>query len=189
LPRLPEAAALELSMMMRFVRSIPFAGALFAVLWLASQSHASAAEELPRIEIYEFGLYESGESLGESHPPNQGFRHEFVSHVTHLETTNIVPGRLGITFGVRYRVHSEGTVVPTRIVLRFPEQGLYNPQFPTALPIDVTESLQLDGDEGFNVITFTEQWEIEPGIWKFEFWIGDEKSSEQIFEVITPPIS
>ena len=49
--------------------------------------------------------------------------------------------------------------------------------------------LEILGADSYSGISFDEQWEIEPGIWTFEFWSGDTKLGEEQFEVITPPIS
>lgn len=152
---------------------------------------AAQAQEATRISVYEYGLYERGEVVGEFAPPNQGFRHQAVNDIRHLETTRIVPGRLGVAFGVRYRVEGEGLgfAVPVRVVIRFPPQGLYNPEFDEPLSVDVLEKYEDLGSDNFNIISFDKQWEIEPGIWTFEFWSGDTKLGEEQFEVVMPPTS
>jgi hypothetical protein len=120
-----------------------------------------------------------------------GYRHETISHAEHLETTRIVPGRVGVSFGVRYRIMGEGFgfPVPLRIVLKFPPQGIYSHEYRDTLYVDETESWEILGEDSYSGITFDEQWEIEPGIWTIEFWSGETKLGEEQFEVITPPVS
>ena len=110
--------------------------------------------------------------------------------MTHVETTRIIPGRLGVSFGFRYRVQGGlGFMVPVRVVLKFPPQGLLTPGYDEPLLIDETETLRRLGDDVFSAHTFDYPWEIEPGIWTIELWSGDTKLGEAQFEVITPPIS
>jgi hypothetical protein len=165
--------------------------ALLALLLLFFSANTAFAQDATRVEVYEYGLYALGPSHGEYAPPNMGYRHESVSEIQHLETTRTVPGRIGVSFGVRYRIQGNGFgfPVPLRIVLKFPPQGLYNPDYRDTLYVDETESVQVLGDDSYSGITFDEQWEIEPGIWTFEFWSGDKKLGEEQFEVVTPPVS
>jgi len=163
----------------------------FALPVLLFWSSLAAAQDATRIEVYEYGLYELGPALGEYAPPNMGYRHETVSDIRHIETTRIVPGRIGVSFGVRYRVQGNGLgfAVPLTVVLKFPPQGLYSHDYRDTLYIDETEMIETLGEDSYSGITFDEQWEIEPGIWTFEFWSGDTKLGEEQFEVITPPVS
>ena len=161
--------------------------ALLALFFGAS----AAAQNATRVEVYEYGLYELGPPLGEYAPPNMGYRHETVSDIRHLETTRIVPGRIGVSFGVRYRIQGNGIgfPVPLKLVLKFPPQGLYSHEYRDTLYVDETETIEILGSDSYSGITFDDQWEIEPGIWTFEFWSGDTKLGEEQFEVITPPVS
>ena len=169
----------------------PQATVLLVILLLLVGTSAAVAQDATRVEVYEYGLYELGPSLGDYAPPNLGYRHETVSDIRHLETTRIVPGRIGVSFGVRYRVQGNGIgfPVPLRIVLKFPPQGLYSHEFRDTLYIDETETIEILGEDRYSGITFDEQWEIEPGIWTFEFWSDNVKLGEEQFEVITPPVS
>ena len=152
---------------------------------------AARAQEVTGAEIIEFGIYERGQIVGEFAPPNRGYRRQLVADMTHLETATIIPGRLGITFGIRYRVigNGFGFPVPVKVVIRFPQQGLLSPEDPEPMLSDEYEKLEILGSDSFSAHTFDKQWEIEPGIWRIEIWSGDEKLAEKEFEVVTPPIS
>ena len=176
--------------------SLPFflkscAAVQIALLALFFGASAATAQNATRVGVYEFGLYELGPPLGEYAPPNMGYRHETVSDIRHLATTRIVPGRIGVSFGIRYRIQGNGIgfPVPLKIVLKFPPQGLYSHDYRDTLYIDETETIEILGEDSYSGITFDEQWEIEPGIWTFEFWSGNVKLGEEQFEVITPPVS
>ena len=171
-------------------RSALFGRGLPAALLLLLGAASASAQEATGVEVYEYGIYQRGEILGEFAPPNKGYRHTAVSGMKHLETTRIIPGRLGVTFGVRYRIQGGlGFMVPLRVVLKFPPQGLLSPGFDEPLLVDETEMMRQLGGDDFSAHTFDYQWEIEPGIWTIEFWSGDTKLGEELFEVITPPIS
>jgi len=165
--------------------------ALFAAL-LALPDGPAQAQGITGAEIVEYGMYERGQILGEFAPANRGYRRQTVAGFTHLETATIIPGRQGITFGIHYKVTGDpvGSPVPVTVVIRFPEQGLLSPSAPDD-PIlsDSYETIVPLGLETTSAHTFDYHWEIEPGIWVFEIWSGDEKLAEQQFEVITPPIS
>lgn len=171
-------------------RATLFLRAQLAALCLLAGIAAAGAQEATGVDVYEYGIYERGEILGEFAPPNKGYRHTAVSGMKHLETTRVIPGRLGVTFGVRYRVQGGlGFMVPVRVVLKFPPQGLLSPGFPEPIYFDETERMSELGGDNFSAHTFDYPWEIEPGIWTIEFWSGDTKLGEEQFEVITPPIS
>lgn len=162
----------------------------FTALCLVVGIAAAGAQEATGVDVYEYGIYQRGEILGEFAPPNKGYRHTAVSGMRHLETTRVIPGRLGVTFGVRYRIRGGlGFMVPVRVVLRFPPQGLLSPGYDEPLFVDETEVMRELGGDNFSAHTFDYPWEIEPGIWTIEFWSGDKKLGEEQFEVITPPIS
>jgi hypothetical protein len=173
------------------VRSMRFLCLVIVTMTALFAVSTANAQEATGIEIMEYGLYDVGPSLGEFAPPNMGYRHETISQATHLETTRIVPGQVGVSFGVRYRVTGDQPrgIVPVRVVLIFPEQGLYSLEYRDELHVDETESLQMLGEPTYSGITFEEQWEIEPGIWTLQFWSGDQMLGEEHFEVITPPNS
>jgi hypothetical protein len=162
----------------------------FAALIVLLGIGAAAAQEATGVDIYEYGIYERGEVLGESAPPNKGYRHAIVSRMAHLETTRIIPGSLGVSFGIRYRIRGGlGFLVPVRVIMKFPPQGLLSPGYDEPLLIDETEAMLQLGQDSFSAHTFDYAWEIEPGIWTIEIWSGDMKLGEEQFEVITPLIS
>jgi len=176
-------AGMGLDRMMRFF-------GVFATFVFLLGANAQA-QEATHVDVLEYGLYEIGPSVGEFAPPNMGYRHESISEARHLQTTRTVPGQVGVAFGVRYRVEGTdpGAVVPIRIVIQFPEQGLYSHDYRDTLYVDEFDSFAVLGEEDYSGISFDEEWEIEPGFWTIEFWSGDTKIGEEKFEVITPPVS
>ena len=142
-------------------------------------------------EIYEFGLYALGPITAVEPSTEYGVPRLYGDQISLLEETHEVPGRLDVSFGVRFVVRGppEGIPVPVTLVVRYPPQGLYNPERSGPSYFDEQTSLPLAGREAFLTWDFLEQWHIEPGIWNIEIWHDGEKLAEQWFEVITPPLS
>ena len=42
------------------------------------------------------------------------------------------------------------------------------------------------GDTNFVSYGFDDAWEVVPGTWVLEFWVGDSKIGEQSFTVVKP---
>ncbi len=81
--------------------------------WLSLAAANAQPGYVARIEILEAGIF-TVESLGE---------------MRLVEATTNVPARVGVTFGVRYRIvgAEPGTPVALKFITRFPAQGLHNP--------------------------------------------------------------
>ena len=166
-------------------------GVIAVVAALCFQATAALSQEITHVDVYEYGIYEIGEVLGDSAPPNLGYRHTYVSDVEHLETARVIPGSIGLTFGIRYRVEGDmpGALVPITTVIRFPPQGVLAPGQTERLYVDAVQSVTEIGADSFIAHTFDHPWEVAPGIWTIEVWSGDERLAEEHFEVITPPLS
>jgi hypothetical protein len=163
---------------------------LAAGLVLLAQRGAQAQAQVTA-DIYEFGIYTLGPITAAEPPTDYGVERLFGDRIDLLESTHEIPGQVGVSFGIRYVLHSGGTptVVPVSIVVRYPPQGLYNPERPGPSYFDQHDMVRLTEEESFITWDFMEQWHIEPGIWTVEIWSGGEKLDEEWFEVITPPIS
>ncbi len=169
---------------------IPAALAAAAISALLTCHTANAREDV-RVDIYEYGLYESSPEIGAEPITEYGFAHDYVASAENIEVTQIVPGRVGLQFGVRFVVHaaSPGSPIWIRTIVRFPPQGLQNPERADPAYMDEWLIERVSGEETFYLWPFEKRWHIEPGIWAIEFWHGDELLGEQQFEVVTPPLS
>lgn len=165
--------------------------AFLAGVFMLSAAGPAAAQEPVTAEIFEFGLYSLGPITAVEPPTEYGVPRLYGDQISLLESTQEVPGRLDVSFGIRYRVHgdSSGGLIPVTIIVRYPSQGLYNPERSGPSYTDEQTLMRLAGEESFITWDFLERWHIEPGIWNIEIWHEDEKLAEQWFEVITPPIS
>ena len=77
-----------------------------------------------------------------------------------------------------------GTVVPLRMVTRFPPPGLRDPETGEARRHQEVKVLKTIGTRHFRAYTIHEGWEMVPGTWAFEIWHRDQKLVEQAFVVL-----
>lgn len=182
----------ELERAVRAISPSPlFVFAIIASFFAFPASGAAWAQEPVSAEIYEFGIYSLGPITLADPPSDYGVPRLYGNQITLLESTHEVPGQLNVSFGVRYVVHGgvEGQPIPITLVVRYPPQGLYNPERSGPSYTDELTLPRISGEESFITWDFLEPWHIEPGIWTIELWYGDQKLDEEWFKVITPPIS
>jgi Domain of unknown function (DUF3859) len=161
----------------------------FALLVFAAGT--VGAREVQRVEVYEFGTYAASGSSYTHAPSNQGIKIEGHDGYTHLETTRSVAARLGARFGFRYRVLGTpaGEYVPLKMVWRFPPPGIVgsDPRHPVQL--EVVEFDATSDDNYVITMSLEAPSDLVAGTWTLEIWSGDQKLTEQSFEVLAPLIS
>lgn len=162
---------------------------LLLVLGLAAPA---AAQKGPspaplRIEILQSGLFRVVDVQEQD-------RRNGIAQATVKEefdrATNRIPGRLGVNFGVRFRLAGQpaGATAPITARIVFPAPGLRPPG--QAAPVRVSDlemPLRVGDDRPtYRGFGFDEDWEIVPGTWRFEFLLGDELLAMREFIVEAP---
>src|SRR4029453_17718392 len=109
----------------------------FALLVFAAG--ASSAQQVQRVEVYEFGTYVAS-GLHYTHPPSsQGIKIEGHDGYTHLETTRTVAAKIGARCDFHYRVTGTppGVYAPLKMVWKFPPPGIVgrDPAHPVQLEV------------------------------------------------------
>jgi hypothetical protein len=152
-----------------------------------SAVHAQGAK-IDRVEIIEAGIYRA-ETTQIEHAPDTATRQRNILSDTRLVTaTTRVEARIGVHFGIRYRLigSPNNTTIRLVSVTQYPAPGLKNPK---------AESSQLRGEHSlfatighvnYRGYLFEQDWEIVPGAWTLELWDGKRKLVGQTFEVIKP---
>ena len=165
-----------------------FVAFLFALLLSATAAHA---QDIQKVEIVEFGLYQRGEVVGHQPATANAFGRATVTGWKHLSTTRKVPARVGTTFGFRYKVVGSpaGEIVPILQATLLPPQGVKSPSGTRPFTRDVFQGYAEIGGEDTWMFTFDYPWEMVAGIWTVQFWHGNKKISEQLFEVVVPPVA
>jgi hypothetical protein len=105
-----------------------------------------------------------------------------------LRTTDRVPLQLGTTFGVSVSVHgpNDDRERTLRKITRFPPPGLTDPRTGRTRPYSETLVTVRVGQMPRSLFTFDHAWEMVPGVWTIEYWLGEEKLAEKQFTVVKP---
>ena len=163
---------------------------VFAALALLLAVPASAQKPGPqdgrlRVEIVEAGLFRVRRV--EERERRNGIG-QFTVEAELERATTTIPGRIGVNFGVRFRVTGQpaGATVPVTVLTLFPPPGLPVPGRTPPVQRSSTEMTMTvgEGRPSYRGFGFDEAWEIVPGIWRFEFRIGDEVVATQAFTVV-----
>jgi len=174
-------------MLSPLLRVLAAAALVIAVLAL---DMGGARAELQGVDVYEFGTYQSADSI-EVGVTQKGIVRSQTSGIKQLEATRKVLARIGVEFGFRYKLLGvrEGSLVPITIIARFPPPGVLGRS--TQLPVTADGYTQVTtaGREDFLTWTFEMKSDLVPGIWTFEIWSDGKKLTEQNFEIILPPTS
>ncbi len=157
------------------------------LLSLSSIAHAQKAQ-IERIDIVGKGIY--WVAVGKQTPDKQTPTGIVVSvnKATKIEDTTTVHGRIGLECGIEYVIIGSptGVQVPIRIVNVYPKQGLHNPKTRKTLRHAEIVRKKIVGDIIYTGYAFENEWEIVPGVWKFELWYKNRKLAEQNFIVSNP---
>jgi hypothetical protein len=111
----------------------------------------------------------------------------YISAIQLLQETRRVKAELGTRFGFEYVVTGPkpGTMTKLRARNIFPPGGLTNPSTGRNAAVDEREVQCLVGAKCLNGRSFSEAWELVPGIWTFELLLNGEVVVSREFEVFS----
>lgn len=149
----------------------------------ASSAYAQKAQ-VSRIDVTEYGLYTADITKKQQSPT--GVSHNIVNNIRHAVTTRTVPAQLGVHFGFRYRIVGKPTGAPVTLtkVTIFPPGGLHKPGVATPILQNKYDLARKIGQTSFTDYSLEDSWEVVPGTWTFELWVGNRKLTSQSFEVV-----
>lgn len=155
---------------------------------LTAPSLAAAKVRVDRIEVVAAGLFKSKIAKRIASPGSATGTRDVIASEKLLRRTTEITARLGVEFGLRYRIVGapKGGKVPVKIVTIYPGDGLHNPKADKATQ---REELNVDREIGrvpYESYRFDHDWEMVPGVWSFEFWYDGHKLAEQKFTVTKP---
>ena len=138
-----------------------------------------------RAEILEMGIYraQARTARQNKNSPTGGIR--ALATVALVKRTATIPPQRGMHFGIRYvlRGFPRGARVPIRIVQHYPKAGLHNPRTNKTTYVYRKSSFKTIGYPSFEGYHLGSDWELVPGIWRFEIWYKGRKLAEQTFEL------
>ena len=150
------------------------------VLVLLAGTAAQARDQVG-VEIVQYGLFRS-DIVGKQPGPG-GVIHNVVDNICHIATTETVPMKIGVHFGLRYRV--TGPVAGGRVLLRrvihYPVVMTLPGGRPASLVSNFVELRA--GTTSYAEYALEHDWELVPGIWTFQFFERDRKLAEFRFTV------
>jgi hypothetical protein len=153
------------------------AGWLFITSAQAAQIQPQASVE--QIESFEYGIYEPMTGVLPKGVPPYG-----VDDKQLVGLTNVIPAQLGIEFGFRYRIvgHPKGAPVVVKTVILFPSAGVVSPTEGLLHSLSLLKPEPI-GRLKIVVYKIEKPWELVPGIWTIQLWVGSQKFAEQTFNV------
>jgi hypothetical protein len=147
---------------------------------------AAAAQQgqIHSFTIVEAGIY-TPDITSSKRDPN-GVVQNMVSHPQLTEGTKLIPAKIGVSFGFRYRITGlpEHSKVPLRVETRYPPPGARPPGSVTPLLFNLLSSDVSLNTIHFSGYTLAEPWELIPGTWTISVWLGERKLGEQQFTVV-----
>jgi hypothetical protein len=135
------------------------------------------------VEVVSYGLFRA--DIAEKKQDSAGVTHNVVENICHIATTRTVPARIGLHFGLRYKV--TGPVNGARVLLRkvviYPR--VMSPPTQERPADRVTAMLDFPvGKTSYTDYAFEQPWEQVPGTWTFQFFDGERKLAEVGFTVV-----
>ena len=156
---------------------------LIAAAWLIGCLASASAQEVSGITIVEHGIYTADITSTERKPG--GIGHNTLTNICHVVTTSVIPAKMGLMFGFRYRVEGtpQGLVTNLTRVTRFPvplrPPDAVRPVQDSEYPINVRV-----GAVSYIGYGFDHAWELQTGLWSMELWHGERKLAERSFTIV-----
>ena len=158
-----------------------------AAAGVLSTTSAAHSPRIDNVTIFERGIYRAY-TLGASDRSGTMGPLQRVHGIRLIKSTTAVPARRGTRFGLRYLVNGNprGETVELRMVTRFPESGVFDPHAGRRHYTHEYSMTATTGTAAYRDYHLDDDWEVEPGRWTFEFWLGDRKLAEQEFCLYDP---
>jgi|SRR3954449_5551560 hypothetical protein len=158
--------------------------ALGVGLCLAGSAAAQPAR-IDRITIVESGLLEARKIDQVTTPGTASGHTSVLDSVVFYESSRRVPARVGVQFGVRYRItgapSGQASTIRTRWLV--PAPGMRNPLTGKVTRVDEADETVVMGTDRLAGYKFGQPWEIVPGLWTLELWSDDRKLGSVTFTV------
>jgi hypothetical protein len=142
------------------------------------------AQNVTGIDVTEYGIYTADKKNPQRN--SAGVLQSTPKNFRHATTTTTVQAEPGVRFGFIYRVVGKptGQTLQLRKVVIYPPKGVKSPQSSTPLQSAERQIAVRIGVMEFSGYTFDDNWELVPGPWKMQLWLGDRKLAEKEFTVV-----
>jgi len=163
---------------MKFIR--------FFILTILFAFEACAGEN-PSVDVTWVGLYSVTSSSKVSERNSLSGEVSQSRGFQHVSTTARIPAVKGTRFGFGFVLSdTDPQAFKVRYVWRFPDGGLINTSTGQASDhFEIERSCKV-GDSCANAWVFNHDWELKPGTWSAEVWLGQKMIVSRKFEVYLP---
>jgi Domain of unknown function (DUF3859) len=159
---------------------------LTALLLIAGVSAAQAQVRVGRADIVRHGIYKLDKYKSVNDKSISTGQRTTATKITFSRRTDRVVVGDGVVFGLDVYIHGSpsGKKAPMRIVWRYPEPGLRNPDSGKAKYLDdYIDQRTLDTESTF-YWSLGDPWTQVPGKWTFELWYGNRMLATQSFTLV-----
>jgi hypothetical protein len=163
--------------------------AILTMLGVLLGASLAAAQTVERIDILQSGLYTAAVTGNVATPGTATGNSHTVGNVQFYQSTDRVPARLGTRFGVNYVIvgNPDGAILEFRQIWRLPAPGLRNPKTGNVYRESPRTVQKTIGDRGaLTGYSFDDDWEMVPGPWTCELWLGERLMLTKTFTVYKP---
>ena len=138
-------------------------------------------------EITAFGVFEEYGKKFERGYTSTGPGTDSLNYVRFVDFKNEIPGRVGISFGIQYVIHSmpKGELIEVTGIIVYPGEGMISPEGEVYNRSEETMSVKL-GEKNFYGFGFDRPWEIVPGEWEFQIRYNDAVLAHKTLTVLEP---
>jgi len=139
------------------------------------------------VALLEFGIFKKISSLDDLHDSGtiSGRRHAVAKAELVEQTTNI-PARVGTSFGFRVKYPRKTPDAIVRCTAKCLHPKLTDPSTGRSSEVEQWDVSSLSGSEEYIGYTLDNPWELVPGEWKIQLWVGPKLMVEKTFILYAP---
>ncbi len=154
------------------------ASSLFLCL-LRCNAQTNASES---VELLGFGIFKKTSSLDSD--TRSGRRH--VAEAVFVEFTTKVPAQIGTSFGFRVGYHGRTAGALVHCTAKCLHPKLTDSTSGRSSEVEQFDASSLSGREEYIGYTLNKSWELVPGEWKIQLWVGPKLIVEKTFTLYAP---
>ncbi len=139
------------------------------------------------VEVLEYGIFRKIVSRDVRSPDTiSGTGHD-VPEVVLLECTTNIPARIGTSFGFRVKVPTHSSEGTDAYAAKCIHPRLTDPSSGRSGEIDRWDAPGFAGNVGYVGYTLDHDWELVPGSWTIQLFVGSKLVAEKTFHVYVKP--
>ncbi len=159
---------------------------LLAISFLAMPSPSLAAE-ITGIEIISAGIFKARDTSVSNDVNLPTGKFTRVTEVSLVESTDRIPAKLGIYFGIAFKIKGKPAGENVSITRNFITPGLQEPgNNKVYTTFASTVVYPLDDETRYLFYNFEQPWELEPGEWTLQLLCEGKHQTAKTFIVYKP---